>query len=200
MIPDTRMFARWATAALGHPVDFAWATEPLAEAALSPAEQAAHAAFLDEPRRQEWRRGRAAVRKLAPAAQRPSVSHGKGVSVALAALDEVSVGVDLEGPRAPAAAAARFFLCDEERTAVAIGDMQEATLLRLFSTKEALLKAADGRDLDLRDFVLDDPRAPIGTARHRSGARFRYGAFSTGQLVLSVAASLAPAQAKEIEA
>lgn len=169
---------------LGADVHLAWSTETLCEPAES------------EPRRQDWRRGRAALRALLPPGSDTadlvfphralSLSHAGGLAVAVRCDEGVrGVGVDFE-PRRPAAdlRVARFFLNPSERGA-ATG---AAALMRLWTIKEALYKAIpDNASCVLLDISLAEPGAACGDAAGPCGELLRYAAVDVADGHLAVA-------------
>lgn len=130
------------------------------------------------PRVGSWLRGRAALKRLLTRlGEEPdtstvsfphpqlSLSHSgsHAVAVGVQAAGVQGIGVDLELARLPQEATARFFLTCEERQTLA--DLSGATLLRLWTVKEALFKAdPHNRDRGLLDYRVADASADGGAA------------------------------------
>lgn len=182
---------------LGARVRLAWAAEPLSLTALTPGEAIQYQARGSESGRQDWLRGRAALRALLPEGhdtsdvrfphRRLSLSHAGGVAVAVRGEAHLGgIGVDFE-PRRPDAnpRIARYFLSPSEQAA-AVG---AGALLRLWTIKEALYKATpDNRRCTLVDFRLADPGAAGGDALGPRGETLRYVAVDVplGHLAVAV--------------
>nr|WP_269327754.1 4'-phosphopantetheinyl transferase superfamily protein [Kineosporia mesophila] len=117
-----------------------------------------------------------------------SLSHAAGIAVAAVPLLPGTVngiGVDLELDRDPVPATARFYLTRTERQ---LAGSDPRSLLRLWTVKEALYKADPANaGTALFEYELDDPAAPHGTARHRSGRRFHYRSVPVHRGVLTIA-------------
>ena len=169
------------------------------------AERARLACFSHPKRIAEWRNGRAALAQLLRESARDdeaatlrfphrefSLSHSDGWAVAAGITNAGGVGVDLEFARRMDPRAARFFLTDAEQAFVAALDetAREATMLRLWTAKEALFKACpDNANLLLADIVITDPAAVTGTARRhdRSDPVLSYCSLDLGDAWLSLA-------------
>jgi phosphopantetheinyl transferase len=183
------------TEALGVPVRAALAEGPAPLSALSDGELEVLERFETQARRTEWRRGRAALKRLLArlgegddTAQlrfphpRVSLTHAGKTAVAVAVAGAQGVGVDLECDKTPHPETARFFLTDEERSWLRTTD----DLVRLWTIKEALFKAdADNAGAGLYEYELDAPDA--NTAR-RGAQRFRFAThrFPFGTLTVAV--------------
>lgn len=119
---------------------------------------------------------------------RYSLSHTRGVAVAIGLLDTPSrgIGVDLECTRPLPAGAGRFYLSDRERQRLAGADP-----LRLWTLKEALFKAdLANASTRLHHYELrsTDPSSGLGISR--SGALFRYISLELDGGFLSVATAV----------
>jgi len=175
---------RWRDDTLGVAVELAATRSPVALADLSPGERA-QVPPVDSVRRDDWLRGRAALKMLlggtgdTSAVAFPnrslSLTHAAGLAVAARCHDDggghTGLGLDFEDERRVDPRAARFYLRDHE-----LGD-----LLRLWTVKEALFKATpDNGDATLLDYEVADPESLAGSATDRIGRRFRY---SSGRLL-----------------
>jgi 4'-phosphopantetheinyl transferase EntD len=178
------------------------ADRPAAIEELAPDERA-RALALPDRRRHDYLLGRAALRRalgpgrdtsaIAMPHRRLSLTHGGGIAVAaMSASDHaLGVGIDWEAQRTMNPAAARFFLTDREAAATA---GEEATLLRLWTVKEALFKATpDNAGLSLRMFEVAEPAADCGAAwlSRRCALALRYATWRGGGGFLSAALSFA---------
>lgn len=186
---------RWRelAAELGVPIRLRAATAPAALADLFPGEQAQ---APDGPRRHDWLLGRAALKQLLGGADTSAVrfpnrcvslTHGSGLAVAArAGGNQVGVGVDYEGPRAPDPRTGRFFLREREW-------QPPVDLLRLWTVKEALFKATPGNGgAVLLDYEVADPGALDGKATDEADRTFRYASRRLYQGWLTVAVCDAP--------
>lgn len=207
---DEKELAAKARAALGIDIAFAVAGEPLPRERLSPAEQARVDGFGLPGRREDWLRGRAALKRLLALLGLPadtslisfpharlSLTHSAGVAVAAAlpgAPAAAGIGVDYEARRAMKAGTERFFLAASERGRAAA--LLEPDLLRLWTVKEALFKAdplnrsAGGRYLS--GYVVEGPlEASEGRARgpEPEALAFGFASWDAGDGFLSVALS-----------
>jgi len=168
---------RWRDDGLGVEVELAASNSPAAVDDLSPGERSR---LPDGPRRDDWLRGRAALKALVDGGDTATVAfphrglsltHSAGVAVAARCDgDQDGLGVDFEGWRPIDARAARFYLHDDEWH-----DDERGDLLRLWTVKEAVFKAtpANGTAV-LLDYRVADPGALAGEATDRRGRRFRY--------------------------
>lgn len=207
---DEKDLGAKARAALGVDVAFAVAREPLPREALSPAERARVDVFGLPGRREDWLRGRAALKRLLALLGLPadtsllafpharlSLTHSAGVAVAVALPGSpaaAGIGVDYEARRAMKAGTERFFLAAAERARA--GALREGDLLRLWTVKEALFKAdplnrsAGGRYLS--GYVVEGPlEAPAGraTGPGEEPLAFGFASWDAGGGFLSVAVS-----------
>jgi phosphopantetheinyl transferase len=178
--------------ALGVRLALSIATDPLDGEALTPAEARRLATLHTEARRDSWRRGRAALKRVLGKLGQPhetaglafphprlSLTHSGSLAVAVggpAALD--GIGVDLERDRPVRPEAARFFLTDDEQAwarALSPGE-QRRQLLRLWTVKEALFKAdPENQDAGLYEYRVDSPALHRGEGSRRGRAgRFSY--------------------------
>jgi len=185
---------------LGVRVRLAWATTAVPVAALTPGEAAQSQALgSGVRRRQDWLRGRAALRAVLPGGADTSnlrfphpelsLSHAGGVAVAVRSDTPLDgIGVDFEPPRPDVdPRVARFFLGPSEQT-IAVG---AEALLRLWTIKEALYKATpDNGGCTLVDFELGDPSAACGDAVGPRGEALSYAAVDVerGHLAVAVCA------------
>lgn len=190
--PDVAAVARALGAEIGAEVRAHQAVTPLARAGLTAGEGARFGVLpAAGPRRSEWLRGRRALRGLGVADTAAivfphpalSLSHGRGVALAVRCGGVAGVGVDLEAwrpgldPRA-----ARFFLSPPEREGL---DGRE--LVRRWAVKEALFKATPANHtLSLLDVSLTDPPAATGWARGPAG-RLHYASRATAAGAVAVA-------------
>ncbi|MFX4293304.1 4'-phosphopantetheinyl transferase superfamily protein [Streptomyces bohaiensis] len=160
------------------------ASHPLPVTALTPGEARQYARLTGGHRRRLWLTARRALRGALAAAgldtdtsvhgfpqPRASLSYAGDLAVAVVAAGGASalsgLGADIE-LRTPAPGTARFFLTDREQDHLAAlpAPRRPASLLRLWTVKEALYKAdPDNARTRLRDYALDDPGARAGTAR-----------------------------------
>lgn len=106
-----------------------------------------------------------------------SISHSTGVAVACGVADRSPVrgmGIDVERARTVSARLGRFFLRDEE--ASALGSVSNEEVLRLWTVKEAIFKAdPQNKDRVLRHYRVNDLRQGSGPAMHvDSGAGFYF--------------------------
>jgi phosphopantetheinyl transferase (holo-ACP synthase) len=104
----------------------------------------------------------------------------------------MGIGIDVETSRAVNPESARFFLSEAERESLkeAGADTSARTLLRLWTVKEAIMKADpknDGRMLG--DYMIEDPLQWRGVAyaRDRAPLRFHYSSVPMEQGFLSIA-------------
>lgn len=167
------------------------------EPSLTPGERAQWRALSTGPRRRDWLLGRAALKQLLGAGAdtsglrfphpRLSLTHagGRAFAVHIAAAGVVGTGIDYEPWNAAAdLRTARFFLRTSEQVAV----RDAATLLRVWTVKEALYKATpDNAGAVLLDYELHDPRCARGSATGPRDERLRYASLVTSTGVLSVA-------------
>lgn len=153
---------------------------------------------LEHPsRRQEWLRGRGAIKILLRAQglsedtslirfPHPafSLTHSGGIAIAVSALAPAAqegIGIDFEIHRPMRLETARFFLSEEERAALqsATKEIPE-TLLRLWTVKEALFKAdPENEGRRLSSYRLSDPLQETGEAmipaeKGKAQRAFRY--------------------------
>lgn len=207
---DAAGLSAWATGALGTPIAFAVAGDPVPEAALSAGEQARYAAFSLPRRRGEWLRGRAALKALLRSLGQPedtsllafpnprfTLSHSAGFAVAAAfpgaADGATGIGVDFEGHRPVKAGTVRFYLSESERSRPEAAALTERDLLRLWTVKEALFKADPGNrsaGWSLGAYQVDGSLEDMaGTAR--SGPRaYRFASLALEEGFLSLAITL----------
>lgn len=207
-----------ASEALGTPIAFAVARDPLPEAALSAGEQARYAAFSLPRRREEWLRGRSALKVLLGTLGLPedtslltfpnsriSLSHSAGFAVAAAFLSEApapasdpfsgtrGIGVDFEGHRPVKADTVRFFLSDAERSRPEAASLAERDLLRLWTVKEALFKADPGNRSEGWHLGSNQVEGSLtafsGIARSAGGRLFRYLSLAPDEGFLTIAVS-----------
>ncbi len=166
------------------------ATSPLTPHELSVGELAVYDGLVGVLRRHDWLLGRAALKAVLDGADTAevtfphgqlSLTHAGGVAVAIAADGQhVGVGVDFEPHRPTDPRTARFFLHEDERA--------DHDLLRLWTVKEALLKATPANDgAQLLDYHLDDTAVTTGSATDRRGHTFRYRSTTFGDGHLTVA-------------
>jgi len=168
---------------LGLPFVFALVTELDPGFSWSRAETQLADSFESPVRRETWLRGRSALKLvlvrlgedtdssdiLFPA-PRYSLTHcgQTAVAVGLEAGSHVDgIGVDLELGRIPPERSGRFFLTDEESEWMMRVDASErdATLLRLWTVKEALFKAdPDNAGRLLTHYRLENPSSQVGRA------------------------------------
>lgn len=202
---DVSAFEEVLAAALGAPVRLVLTHVDALREEPDAAECERLAGFGHPKRIADWRNGRAALARLLRESARDeepetlcfphrefSLSHSDGWAVAAGITNAGGVGVDLEFARRMDPRAARFFLTDAEEALVAALDeaAREATMLRLWTAKEALFKACpDNSDLLLADIVITDPIAATGTARRRDGSDpvLRYCSLDLGNAWLSLA-------------
>ncbi len=169
------------------------ATSPLTLDELSAGELAIYDGLAGVLRRQDWLLGRAALKGVLDGADTAgmtfphpelSLTHAGRIAVAVAAEGEqVGVGVDFEPDRQTDPRMARFFLHEHERV--------DHDLLRLWTVKEAMLKATPDNDgAQLLDYHLHDPAAATGSATDRRGHTFRYRSTRLAEGPLTVAVCL----------
>jgi 4'-phosphopantetheinyl transferase EntD len=197
--------------ALGVTLTLEVADTPVHPSRLSAGEAKRMRTLLTEERREGWRRGRTALKRVLERLGRPSdtaalsfphphlsLTHAGPLAVAVAAEDDrpelLGVGVDLERDRMPRPTAARFFLSASERTFVCAQPEGErpSHLLRLWTVKEALFKAdPDNADAALYEYELEDPSRLEGRAKKRLGkSHFSYVTSGGAHGTLSVAVCL----------
>jgi phosphopantetheinyl transferase len=104
----------------------------------------------------------------------------------------IGIGIDIETNRSVDPDAARFFLTDGEREWLkgVCGDTSPQTLLRLWTVKEAILKAdPENTGKMLGDYTLENPSQWTGNAypQDRTFLRFRYSSVQVDQGFLSIA-------------
>jgi len=195
--------------ALGVPLKASRVSEPVPHDALTPTESAQFGRLRTAQRREDWRRGRAALKSVLGALgespetggllfphPRLSLSHSGPVAVAVAvdgACPQVAgIGVDFERARAPRFETARFFLDDEEHGWLRARSQADRAqhLLRMWTIKEAVFKAdPENAEAALFDYHLVDPACDNGVAT-RGVRRFSYATCHVGDGVLSIAISL----------
>lgn len=171
------------------------------ERSLTPGERAQWRALSPGPRRRDWLLGRAALKQLLGAGAdtsglrfphpRLSLTHagGRAFAVNITAAGVVGTGIDYEPWNGAAdLRTARFFLRMSEQVAV----RDAATLLRVWTVKEALYKATpDNAEVVLLDYELHDPRCAQGSATGPRGERLHYASLVTFTGVLSIAVCVA---------
>lgn len=192
---DPQQLSRQAREAFGLEVAFAAAREPADPGELSPAERLRRDDFALPRRREEWLRGRAALKQVLRALALPddtslmafpharvSLTHSAGLAVAAGLLlpdpqdpaalpvsATAGIGIDYEARRPVKPGSMRFFLSESERARLGTAPSGDG-LLRLWTVKEALLKANPGnREGDgkyLARYVLEgSPEDLAGAAR-----------------------------------
>lgn len=206
---DSGRLSEAAMAAFGFRIGFALAREPVACDDLFPAERARYDSFGHAPRREEWLRGRAALKSalrglgssedtslLAFPNGRVSLTHSAGLAAAAACRGPgiLGVGIDFEAPRPIRAGSERFFLTASERER--LGGTGEADLLRLWTVKEALFKADPGNRSDSRNLWSYEIPGPLdarqGAARGPDDSEFRFFTLDAREGILSVAVLIDP--------
>jgi hypothetical protein len=211
---DAAALSAWASEALGIPIAFALERRPLPEEGLSEGERARYAGFSLPRRREDWLRGRAALKTLLRSLGEPedtaglafpnarlSLSHSAGIAVAAGfrASPEgaLGLGVDFEGRRPVKAATVRFYLSEAERSRPEAAALAESDLLRLWTVKEALYKADPGnrsRGWNLGAYEVAGSLADFaGSARVSGLLSFRYLSREVEEGFLSLAVSRGPA-------
>ena len=147
------------------------------------AETALAASFDSPDRRTIWLHGRSAVKNVLARlgedtdtsgllfpAPRCSLSHSGFTAVAIGLPDGSPVGglgIDLELGRTPPERSTRFFLTQAELEWVSglRGERKDLSLLRLWTTKEALFKAdPDNAGRVMTNYRLEDPSLETGRA------------------------------------
>jgi 4'-phosphopantetheinyl transferase EntD len=211
MPPDASSLGAALSAALSEPVAVALAWESLEASALRPGERALAEAFGPE-RRQDFTRGRAALKALLRAAgqdedtsrlrfphARFSLSHTRrlAVAVGLPSSQAAGIGVDLEHDRVVPPGAERFYLDEGEQAWLAAQPeaARASVRLRLWTVKEALFKAHLGNaGTVVSDYRVEDPAAGAGRAslRGRSAWPWRYATLTLAEGVLTVASRVDP--------
>lgn len=187
--------------ALGLALVFAASRDLLDPTRLSPGERARLDAFPLARRREDWLRGRAALKSVLRALELPedtariafphprvSLTHSCGLAVAVGlpeAAGEGSlfppfpgtpagIGLDYEARRVLRPETLRFFLSESERERLG-GHPDADDLLRLWTVKEALFKANPGnREEDgryLAKYLLEGPPAGAVGAARAPGGR-----------------------------
>ena len=197
--------------ALGRDVILITCFHPISPESLTPGERERYAAFSHPRRREDWLRGRGALksllRKLALSDDtsrlsfphpRVSLSHAAGVALAAGLGGEPAdgIGVDFEGPRPMRPGTERFYLAAEEREALwSAGEPPPDRLLRLWTIKEALFKADLGnRGASLAEYRLENPESACGRAMRVSPEapprlfRYRSAEFCGGHLSVALRA------------
>jgi len=104
----------------------------------------------------------------------------------------LGIGIDIETNRSVQAEAARFFLTEGEREWLGRENRSTSpqTLLRLWTVKEAIMKADPANtDKLLGDYMLENPSQWRGNAypRDRTFLRFQYSSVKLDQGFLSIA-------------
>lgn len=191
--------------ALGCDVELVVARKPAGEGTLSDAERQRLHALPFSGRRDDWLRGRRALKTaLAILGRDPdttslawpdheiSLTHSADVAVAVVLRGAAGVGVDHEPLRAIDPRVARWYLSESERRWICRRAAYRCApeLLRLWTVKEALFKSHPrNARLMLADLELDDPGSISGTAgiRRDPECRMRYGSTPFCSGVLSVA-------------
>jgi len=191
--------------ALHRPFALALVTDLDPAVAWSPAERQLADSFESSDRRAIWLHGRSALKQVLSRqgedldtsgilfpAPRWSLSHCRFTAVAVGLPEGSSVdgiGIDLELGRTPPERSARFFLSDEELSWISgIQDEDlDATLLRLWTVKEALFKAdPDNAGRVMTNYRVQDPSAEIGRAVS-FGSEMEYASLAIPGGMLSVA-------------
>jgi hypothetical protein len=139
---------------LGIRIALAAACVPLPVSGLSPLERRCLDLVEHPRRREEWLRGRAALKAMLRELGCPedtsglrfpharfSLTHSSGIAVAVGICGEdgSGIGIDYEGRRPVPPEAARFYLTEAEIQGVNLRD--EEALIRLWTVKEAMYKA-----------------------------------------------------------
>lgn len=212
---EEKELAARAREALGMEIAFAVARDPLPRESLSPAESARLDGFGLPGRREDWLRGRAALKRLLARLGLPadtsllafpharlSLTHSAGVAVAAALPGSpaaAGIGVDYEARRAMKAGTERFFLAPPERERARAAALRDRDLLRLWTVKEALFKAdplnRSGGGRYLSGYVVEGPlEAAEGRARGPGpdALEFGFASWDAGDGFLSVALSRPP--------
>ena len=204
MLPDLKYVERRLSAELGQRILVHCATREVDPLLLTPAERRRLDELHNPSRRRDWLVGRSALKRLLGRMglsqdtselqlphPRVSLTHNHGMAVAVGVLDPdgAGVGVDLQVGRWPRAEALRFFLRDDERHYVfARGHRGGEDALRLWTVKEAVLKADPlNRGRILFDYCLRAPGRWVGTAACRGLEAFRYSSLAVESGFLTVA-------------
>jgi 4'-phosphopantetheinyl transferase EntD len=200
---DEARIAAELSEALGLPLLARVRREGVAAGRLSAAERRIVAAFGAASRREDWLRGRHALKDLLAELALPedtsalrlpharvSLTHSGGVAIAIGTPTEAvsGIGVDLEIAREPREGTEKFFLAARERRWLDACplDARPRERLRLWTLKEALFKADPGNaDRRYGDYELADPAAHRGAC-----GPARYACFVTESGFLSAAARL----------
>lgn len=206
---DTIRLASEANTAFGIRLEFAITRDPLTPDDLAPGELARYEAFGHAPRREEWLRGRAALKSvlrrlgnsedtslIAFPHARLSLTHSAGLAAAVGCRGPglLGLGIDFEPQRPMRAGSERFFLTASERDR--LGTAGEADRLRLWTLKEALFKADPGNRSDSRNLWSYEITGPIdarqGAARGPADSKFRFFTLDAREGILSVAVLIDP--------
>jgi hypothetical protein len=209
---DAAALSAWASQALGTPIAFAVERDPVPEGGLSEGEQARYAGFSLPRRREDWLRGRAALKSLLRSLGEPedtsglafpnariTLSHSAGIAVAAAFRSApegaLGIGIDFEGHRPVKADTVRFYLSAAERARPEAAALAARDLLRLWTVKEALFKADPGnrsRGWSLGVYEVEGSLADFaGSARVSGLLSFRYLSLALDEGFLSLAVSSA---------
>lgn len=199
-----------ASEALGASIVFAVSRNPAPEDTLAEGERARYATFSLPRRREEWLRGRSALKYLLRGLGEPvdtsllafphprfTLTHSAGIAVAAAFQsvpgNDMGIGVDFEGHRPVKAGTVRFFLSESERSRPEAATLTETDLLRLWTVKEALFKADPGNRFEGRYLGSNQVDGPLsassGSARAAGGRAFRYLSFALDEGYLTIAVS-----------
>ncbi len=190
--------AREFGAALGGDFAIAVRRQPLDPRDLTQGERLRFEAFTHAARREEWLRGRHALKALLqlrhadPDTSRIrfphptlSLTHAAGLALAAAAHNPQmrGLGIDYEALRPMRLESMRFFLQDAEQKSLT-PPVTPTALLRLWVVKEALFKAdLDNARRGLRHYRLENPHAGSGAAKYTDGTMittFRYASLEWG--------------------
>jgi phosphopantetheinyl transferase len=191
---------------LGVDLVIAVCREPLPADTLAPGEKRRLDSFRHSGRREDWLRGRGALKGLLRELGRPedtsdlafphprfSLTHAAGAGIAAGIRGDraFGLGVDFEAPRRLRPETERFYLDPRERKALAgFEGERDALRLRLWTLKEALFKAdPENKGRVLRNYRLRNPLADQGVAEGPDADWiFRYVSVAFESGFLSVAA------------
>ncbi len=179
--------------AIPEEIELVIADAPLPKEALNPAERAQYSSLSFSHRREQWLKGRQALRRLGERRnhqdlgshslphdwEKVSLTYNAGRAIAASCRKPCEgFGIDAESLRHVCPRLAGLFLTAEEWDMAQSHCLEDSDFVRLWTVKEALYKASSGKDasggLWLRHYKLKDLRSLRGEATRRDGLILSY--------------------------
>ena len=166
---------------LGLPLSYCVESTPLPAYQLFPGEKKRLAEITHDGRRDDWLRGRRALKNLLADLGKSldttlvafpnetfSLSHSAGHAIAVYCANGQGIGVDLEPLRPLSEGTLRHFATDEEKTWVLAGTRSDERAIKLWVIKEAIFKADlhNTRQTLNRYGTIGDLDEEVGAAKH----------------------------------